>query len=407
MTSSAAGIDASPRDAIVTSSAGVAAAVVRLGLHSAFDAVRRERPRNLASIPHSIDMITVEWLSAALCREHPGAKVEGFERDRATRGSTSREALRVRYNDLGRAAGMPERIFAKATPRFQSRVLCVLAGALASEVSFYRHVRGELDIEAPPGLFGAYDPRTGRSMLLFEDIATTRGCTFLDTTQRITQAHAQDMVSLLARLHARYWDSPRLEDFWWLRSSGAYLADIQRLIAFDKRSMIGFERGLSVIPDALKARRDEVWPATLRSLELNSRRPQVYLHHDVHIGNWYRTGEGRMGLTDWQCNVKGQWGSDVAYALSSALDIEDRRAWERDLIRLYVDRLAAAGGPRLNVDDAWLQYRQQLFHGFVFWLFTLGHGPLQPQMQPDSFSLTNIARMSAAIVDLEAIESLG
>lgn len=46
-----------------------------------------------------------------------------------------------------------------------------------------------------------------------------------------------------------------------------------------------------------------------------------------------------------------------------------------------------------------------MFHGYVFWLFTLGHGALQPQMQPDSYSLTNIARMSSAIVDLESIES--
>lgn len=407
MGSSAADAGAEPVEASGTSFGAVAMTVARLGVHSIWDGLRRQRPLALDSIPYSIDVVTPEWLTAALCRQHPTARVESFQCTRASSGSTSRAALHVRYDAAGRGARLPEQVFAKATPRFTSRVLCTLTGAMACEVAFYEKVRHELDIEAPPGLYGAYDPRTGRSMLLFEDIAATKGCTFLDPRARISLDQAQDMVSLLARLHARYWGSPRLEsEFRWLRSSGDYLDDIQRVIAFDRRSLIGFDRGSDVIPEALKRRRHDIWPTTLRSLRLNSAHPRVYLHHDVHIGNWYCTGEGRMGLTDWQCNVKGQWASDVAYAISSALQVEDRRAWERDLVRLYLDQVAAAGAPAPAFDDAWLQYRQQLFHGFVFWLFTLGHGPLQPLMQPDAFSLLNVGRMANAIVDLEALESL-
>jgi hypothetical protein len=97
---------------------------------------------------------------------------------------------------------------------------------------------------------------------------------------------------------------------------------------------------------------------------------------------------------------------DVAYALSSALTVEDRRAWERELITLYIDRLSAAGGPRLSADDAWLTYRQQPFHGLVFWLYTIGAGRMQPAMQPDEVSLANLERMTNMIVDLDSFDAL-
>jgi hypothetical protein len=385
----------------------VAAAILRLGAYTVWDRLRHKRPRDLSAIPFSIEVLTPEWLTAVLCGGHPGARVDSFERGSASTGSTSREALRIRYNDAGRSAGLPERVFAKATPRFTSRMLCALAGALACEYAFYTRLRCELDIEAPPPLHASYDQASGRSMFLFEDIASTRGCRFLNTEALITRAQAEDMVTLLARLHGRYWESPRLDaEFTWLKTSADYMADITRLINFKDRSLIGLDRARAVVPRELLARRDELWSAVLKSLEMNSAQPRTYLHHDVHIGNWYCTGEGRMGLTDWQCNVKGQWASDVAYALTSALQVEDRRAWERDLIRLYIGELARTGAPAPSFDAAWLQYRQQPFHGLAFWLYTLGHGPLQPEMQPDDFSLANIHRMTNAIVDLDSMDSL-
>ena len=68
--------------------------------------------------------------------------------------------------------------------------------------------------------------------------------------------------------------------------------------------------------------------------------PNVFLHSDVHIGNWYQSGLGRMGLCDWQCPSRGHWSRDVAYAISAALTVENRRSWERDLLARYLERLA-------------------------------------------------------------------
>ena len=379
----------------------------RFGAHIAWEAVARPRPHDLSAIPPTLNAITREWLGAALCAGHAQARVESFDMSRGSQGTTSRAALRIGYNAAGQAAGLPENLFVKMTPKLTSRLVCGLSGALASECGFHQHVRTGLSLEAPRAFFSAWDADSCRSAILFEDIATTRGCEFLNTEAVITRTQAEDMVGALANLHAAYWNSPRLDrDFTWLKTSLDFQHNINRLINFESRTSVGLDRAAQVVPVALMRQRRRIWPSAMRSLEINSRAPRTYLHHDVHIGNWYRTGVGRMGLTDWQCNVKGQWASDLAYALSSGLQIEGRRAWERDLLHLYLDRLAAAGAPAPDFDSAWLQYRQQLFHGYVFWLYTLGAGAMQPAMQPDRFSLANIERMSAAIIDLDALAAV-
>jgi len=73
---------------------------------------------------------------------------------------------------------------------------------------------------------------------------------------------------------------------------------------------------------------------------------------------------------------------------------------------LYIDRMHAAGGPALSFQEAWLAYRQQAFHGLVFWLYTIGAGRLQPAMQPDEVSLANLERMTSMIDDLDSFGAL-
>ena len=57
-----------------------------------------------------------------------------------------------------------------------------------------------------------------------------------------------------------------------------------------------------------------------------------------------------------QCPCKGNWGRDLAYAVSTALSIEDRRAWERDLVIYYIERLHAAAAPKIEFELAWRTY---------------------------------------------------
>jgi hypothetical protein len=111
-----------------------------------------------------------------------------------------------------------------------------------------------------------------------------------------------------------------------------------------------------------------------------------------------------MGLNDWQCSCKGSWGRDLSYAISTALSIENRRAWERDLVAYYVDQLHAAGAPKVDFDEAWRIYRQQTFTALAWWTGTLGQPPEAPKMQPPATSIEFITRISHALDDLDALD---
>jgi aminoglycoside phosphotransferase (APT) family kinase protein len=171
--------------------------------------------------------------------------------------------------------------------------------------------------------------------------------------------------------------------------------------------LVGFERGRDVIPPGLYTQRHEAHNALMRSLEINASGPQTMLHGDVHPGNWYVTRDGKMGLYDWQCMVRGGWARDVAYALSTHLTVEDRRAWERELVARHGARLADAGVEPPTEDEAFLAYRQQMLHAMFMWLGTIGRHALQPEMQAADVTLESVRRTCHAAADLESLDAIG
>lgn len=388
--------------------AQAAGVIARVAGHVLVEKARNDRPTSLDDVPRSVDALTPQWLTAALCRDVPGARVVGVSAVGGSDGSTSRRGLRIEYNDAGTAAGLPTSVYTKSTPRLLSRLITVPASALVGEKLFYDAVRPGLDIEAPVGYHMALHPAAGRSMFLMEDVATSKAVTFGDPTKHVLdRKNAESMVELLGTLHGAMYDSPRLDgELRTVKPVLRWQVDLNHMINFPGRSLVGFDRAADVIPAACRRRRAEVWPAVMRSLEMHERAPRTLLHQDVHARNWYIRPDGVMGLYDWQCMAQGIWALDVAYALSAGLTVSDRRAWERDLLQRYLEHLAEAGGPKLTFDEAWRTYRQQAFHGFAFWLYTIGYGKLQPQMQPDDVCLKILERQSNMIVDLDCFEAL-
>jgi hypothetical protein len=87
------------------------------------------------------------------------------------------------------------------------------------------------------------------------------------------------------------------------------------------------------------------------------------------------------------------------------LTIEDRRAWEQDLLNLYLDTLHAASGQKVTFADAWNFYRQQLFTALAWWTITFTPPWYMPDMQPEDVSIELIHRISTAMDDLDSLSS--
>lgn len=380
----------------------------RVAAHVVRERVTNVRPTSLEEVPPSGEALTKEWLTAALCRDVPGAAAVDFDVFGGSDGTSSRRALRVSYNEAGQEAALPTELFMKSASSFQSRLMLVLGGVTESETIFYRDIRPELDrLRSPRSYYAAFDPRTARSIVLMDDLST-QGWSFPDPMEDlIERKDAEDMVDQMAYYHAAFWNDPRLtREFARLPTTEVFQQRLNE-IGLEKRARVGIERCRSAMPPALYRRKEEILPATMRSLHLNSTGTLTLLHQDVHQGNWLRDPDGRMGLYDWQAVAKGEWALDFSYAMSVNLPIEDRRAWERELLERYLWRLGEEGVSKPpSFDEAWLRYRQQPFHVVIFALFTIGAGRLQPDMQPKDYMMRCWERIATFVDDHDSLGSL-
>ena len=214
----------------------------------------------------------------------------------------------------------------------------------------------------------------------------------------------ESQLTLLAAMHGRFFASAEfagaLSDLIPFHRRFRNLADRYGIQECCENGVIAAE---GVMPPRLFGRKGEIWAATLRAVDRQAAAAETFVHGDVHLKNWYMRPQLSMGLGDWQCSGRGHWARDVAYTISTSLPRSDRRAWERELLRFYLDELRTAGGPRIGFDQAWRDYREQLLSALAWWTMTLTPGRDMPVMQPRHTSLAFIGRIADAIDDLDSI----
>ncbi|MFE9924310.1 phosphotransferase [Streptomyces sp. NPDC005774] len=312
----------------------------------------------------------------------------------------------MRYNQAGAAAGLPATLFSKTTQHFKQRMMLGFIGILAGEPTFYRDFRPGLGIEAPLGYHGGFDPLSWRSISVTEDLAATKDAEFVTALRPISRSEIEDLLANMAVWHGRFWEAPEVTRNERLHRPIAYVRRSAETFGIADVARAGIDMAGEAVPAALRHRTDDSLKALWAGLEECSTGPATLLHGDPHIGNTYVTGEGRMGFTDWQCVLRGSWAYDVSYLLTGGLTVEDRRAWERDLLEHYLHRLDAAGGEPPTSEEAWTAYRQQMLWPYYAWLSTIGHGALQPDMQPDEVSIEMVARTATAVDDHDPVALL-
>lgn len=371
--------------------------------------VAREKLRPASSggdsVPLKVEGLTEEWLTEALCRDHPAAQVTGFELLAGSEGTTTRRSLRIEYNWAGVDAALPTAVFSKSAPRFLSRVLVGITGIGAGEALFYETIRRHLEIGAPAGYFGRWDELAWRYLVLTEDVSVTRGATFPREGIQVDRSGAECMIREMAHYHGAFWEDPRLDEWTVLADPYVWQLALNRRAGCDLGAIAAFRWLTAEIPHQLRSRKSEIRGALMRSLAVNVRGPKTLLHQDTHPRNWFKVPDGSVYLYDWQAIAKGNWALDVSYALSSVLDTADRRSWERELLELYLDELGSAGGNPPSFAEAWLAYRQQMIHGFVFWAYTSAVNRVR-EVHPEDVTRTIVARTAQAMVDLETLDAI-
>ena len=143
---------------------------------------------------------------------------------------------------------------------------------------------------------------------------------------------------------------------------------------------------------------DRLWMANaLALLGVQHRQSAACLcHGDTHLGNLYIDADGSPGFFDAQV-AKGPWQLEVTYHLIAALDVNDRRRWEKDLLRRYLDSLSAHGVAAPSFATAWEAHRREIVYGLFIFLIN------EVRFQSEAINTAYTARYGAAALDHDTV----
>ena len=111
--------------------------------------------------------------------------------------------------------------------------------------------------------------------------------------------------------------------------------------------------------------------------------------------------DGRVGFLDWGLSRVSTHLRDVSYFLTMSVDIDERRANERELLQGYLDALRAAGGVDIAFDDAWAAHR--LHASYTVVATFLAYMPSYAASDGVGLGDALLARSDAALEDLEVV----
>ena len=264
------------------------------------------------------------------------------------------------------------------------------------ETLFYREAAAVLPVQVPGCLHASLNADGGRGVIVMRAVIMAGGH-FCSALAPFSAEQAIDGLDQLARLHRASAPGSPAFNFAWARSFLDQIS-VQPIISGDAlQALLDGPRG-EKLPEAV--RNAERLQAGLERLAAEVRTgPLCLVHGDAHAGNVYRQADGRLGLVDWQILQKGTWAMDVAYHLAAVLTPADRRLHERALLTEYCARLKALGGPELDHDTAWREYRIALVYGYYLWSITR---KVEPAIT-DEF----VFRLGTAVADLDAFGLLG
>lgn len=366
-------------------------------------------------IPNRVEELTPEWLTEALRSGGvlgAGARVVSVEAERLGEGAGFiGQLFRLRLTYAGdavstTASGAPASIIAKMpTLDAGSRTLAQMYGLYEREYRFYTELADEITFRTARCYYADGDAASERYVLLLEDMGVhgTPG----DQVAGCTAEQAHLALTELARHHALWWGSPRLDEIAWISPGVDLVAGVmeQTYAASWEPALAAFgERIPKEIADALPS----LGTRLLALMAPYRDGPLTLAHGDYRLDNMFFGRDGadyELAVLDWQSPNKG-WGMyDVAYFMYSNLDIETRRACEDDVLREYHGALVAQGVEGYTLEQAREDFATSLLVSLGIWVGNAASLDMTNERGRALFELF-FERLVAAILDHDALRYL-
>ncbi|HVV35126.1 MAG TPA: phosphotransferase [Acidimicrobiales bacterium] len=311
----------------------------------------------MSSIPASVADIDAAWLRAVLAGSFAG-EVTGVRADNLGAGLGLLGEVTRLHLDWSPAGAGPSTLIAKTqSPAPESAFVAQLMGFYHREVSFYRELAGRIEVHTPRCYHADISDDGASFVLLLDDITGARA---IDQITGATRADAETVVDQAVVLHARFWDSPELWALDWLPpiNTPLFLAAADLAAAKLPRYLEYWDGKAPAAAVAFVRDMTPHYPALLDWWVAQGH--PTFAHMDYRADNFLfggSPGADVVTVLDWQLSVRGVGVWDIANFLAGSVTVENRRAWEHDLVRRYHEGLLAAGVTGYDWDRCWRDYR--------------------------------------------------
>lgn len=323
-------------------------------------------------IIHDLEQITPDWLTHILQQNgalHGGRVLDVRGLKSTTTDISSVYHLSIMYSTMESPHSAPARLFLKIPNPDTTWA--------DREYTFYTRIEPAMRQRCGPVDGGwpflrcydaRYNPRTGASHLLLEDVSETYSTR--DDLQPPAQEHLHGLIDGLALLHAAWWQHPHLGTELGSRLTEDTLSGLMTEAQENYYHFMDFMgEGLSERQRDILERVVEGWPP-LRLQRLLAGQGLTLVHRDLHPLNiMYSRNvlEPSVKLVDWQSWRVDTGTDDLAYMLACHWTPEQRSREERSLVARYYRSLVAQGVTGYNWEQCWYDYRASI-HRCLFFL---------------------------------------
>lgn len=351
-------------------------------------------------LPVTVDQVTAEWFTKIL-----GAPVKIATLVKPIHGTASKLLYELTYENSSDASTLPKNVCVKGG--FNPDLIKAypsLNAVYRREADFFYYMASTMGMRLPRSWYSGSDIVTGQGIVVLEDLYAG-GFTFGEPTEPWPVDRVRANVEQLAILHAKTWGMGPADFPWLDAEAGPGLEDVVLSLMSESKWAERYHDPAvrPPIPEHLTADRERMIRALKTLWATHNKDLLCVAHGDCHLGNTFVSPAGEPGFLDWQGWLPSYSAfHDVPYFIVGALTVEDRRANEVELLEHYLDCLHKAGGPKLEKDAVWDEYRKHAMYGFV-WSLT------PPMMQSKERVDVMSVRYCTALVDhksLQLLESL-
>ncbi|MDE0469846.1 MAG: phosphotransferase [Candidatus Poribacteria bacterium] len=322
------------------------------------------------SIPNTLNDITPQWLTEALCSTGtlPNVVVTSLCIEPIAEFTCAGQLARLHLSFNQPQSTLPSTLVAKLhAPDEPLRAKTRPFTPDKCEILFYQHLADEIHLRTPYCYYSAMNVTDGKYVRIFEDLTPAK---VGDQIRGSTAEETALALRAIAGFHAHWWQSEKLEGFDWLAGLPTDSDSINRWILDQYRNAfpIFVSKVGVLLTDVAKAFGEQL-PEKLTDKSQFRKPPRTLVHGDFRLENVFfgpSLGKQSFAVIDWQDISRGEGVWDVAWFIGGCLQVtSNRQVEEQQLLKIYHETLKANGVNGYTFEVCWEDYRLAMSRYFV------------------------------------------